>query len=220
MNEEVLIPKMKRPDKKRGKIQIPILNFVLIFFGILLIICSAFICINLRHYIIPHGIFENINLTAEDFIYSIPYIPQIPILMFVCSSLGKKSALTCVILYLLAGLTFLPIFGMGGGLHYITEYSFGYLLAYIPAVVIAGQFLRKEYTFLTMLRAAISGVLIIHICGILYMMLIALLKQDGFEFISGWTGAQSGIKIIYDLVFGYVFVMLGKYINAFIKFVS
>ena len=210
---------MKRPEKKRGKIQIPVLNIILIFFSILLIICSAFICINLRHYIIPQGIFGNNNLTAQDFIYSILYIPQIPVLMLVCSALGKKSALTSVVLYLLAGLTFLPVFGMGGGLHYITEYSFGYLLAYIPAVIIAGQFLRKKYTFLTMLWATFSGVLIIHICGILYMIIIALLKQDGFEFISGWIGAQSGVKIIYDLVFGYIFVMIGKYLNSFIKFI-
>lgn len=210
---------MRRADAKKQKFKIPVLNIVLILFCTLLIIVSTFININLRHYILPHGFFSGGEFLKEDFIFMIPYIPQIPVLMFVCSMLGKKMALTSTILYILAGLTIVPVFAMGGGLQYIGEYSFGYIFAYIPAIIIAGQFLRKKYTFLTMFLAALTGVLIIHFCGILYMMLIALIRQDGGEFIRGWIGAQSGLKIVYDLIFSYVGIIIGKYVNSFVKFV-
>ena len=51
------------------------------------------------------------------------------------------------------------------------------------------------------------------------MMLLALLKHDGGTFISGWIAAQSGLKIVYDLVISFVFVLIGKYVNIFIRFV-
>ncbi len=215
---EVLIPKMRRTEKKHPEFNVPIVNIALILFFLMLIVGSTFINITLKHFILPSGFWHGANLSKEDFIFTIQFIPQIPILMFVCSSLGKKMALSTVILYIILGLTLFPIFGMGGGIKYIAQYSFGYILAYIPAVVIAGQFLRKKYTFLTMLYATVSGVLIIHIIGILYMILMAIIHQDGWQFITGWISAQSGLKIIYDLIFSYVLVLIGKYLNSFIKF--
>ena len=161
----------------------------------------------------------NPMLAKEDYIFTFFIIPQIPVLMFVCSSLGKKLATLTVLLYLTLGLFAFPIFALGGGITYFTEYGCGYLLAYLPAVVIAGSFLNKKYSFLNMFFATVCGVLIIHILGIIYMMLLALLKHDGGTFISGWIAAQSGLKIVYDLVISFVFVLIGKYVNIFIRFV-
>ncbi len=42
MTQEVLIPKMKRIDKQQRRIRIPLVNFVIIIFCILLIISSTF----------------------------------------------------------------------------------------------------------------------------------------------------------------------------------
>lgn len=211
MSEDVLIPKMKRIDKKQRKIKIPILNFVLILFCTLMLVASTFVNIELRHYVIPRD---------NNYIFTFNIIPQIPILMFVCAILGKKQAITSVFLYIILGLTLFPVFALGGGLHYVTEYSFGYILAYIPAVLISGQFLKLKYSWLNMFLASLFGVLIIHFCGIIYMIIIALIKHDGGTFIKGWIYAQSGLKIAYDIILSFVLILIGKYIHAFFKFIK
>ena len=219
MSQEVLIPKMKRLNKESRKIKIPFFNILIIVFSILLIIGATFLGFDLKHFIIPKGLFSG-NLVRDDFIYSFYVIPQIPVLMLVCSSLGKRLSAIAVLGYLILGFIGVPIFALGGGLSYFTEYGCGYLLAYVPAVVVAGSFLNRKYSFLNMALAALCGVLIIHCFGILYMLLLALLKHEGSVFISGWVGAQSGMKIVYDIIFSFVFILIGKYINSLIRFLQ
>ena len=128
-------------------------------------------------------------------------------------------SLASVVLYIMLGLFFTPVFALGGGIQYIFEYGFGYILAYIPAIIITGNILEEKYTYKNMLKSAIFGVLLIHLVGIVYMMLIALIKGSGIGFISGWIAAQSGLKIIYDLIASFVLILIGKYLNAGLKFV-
>lgn len=218
MSSEVLIPKMTRIDKKKRRVKIPLINFVVVIFCTLLIIASTFININLKHYIIPMDLFTNKNLSMDNFIFCIPFIPQVPIVMFICSVLGRKMALTSVLLYLIIGLFFVPVFALGGGIKYFGEYGFGYILAYIPALLIAGRLLDK-YSFLDMIKATLAGVFTIHICGIFYMLFVALIKQAGSMFILGWITAQSGLKIIYDLIASFVLILIGKYLHEGLKFI-
>lgn len=218
MSEEVLIPKMKRPDNKKRVVKVPLINFVVIIACVLLLIGATFLNLNIKHYIIPFDIFTNKHLTADNFVYSTYFIPQIPFLMFICSTIGRKMALTSVVLYILLGLFFIPVFALGGGIRYFAEYGFGYILAYIPAVIIAGKLLNK-YSFPDMIKATLAGVFTIHICGILYMICIALIKQTGSTFIIGWINAQSGLKTVYDLIISFLLVMIGKYLHEGLKFI-
>lgn len=218
MSEDALIPKMTRIDKQKRPVKIPLINFVVIIFCTLLIIASTFININLKHYIIPMDLFTNKNLVMDNFIFCIPFIPQIPIVMFICSVLGRRMALTSVILYIIIGLFFCPVFALGGGIKYFGEYGFGYILAYIPALLVAGKLLDK-YSFLDMIKASLAGVFTIHICGVLYMILVALVKNSGSMFILGWITAQSGLKIIYDLIASFVLILIGKYLHEGLKFI-
>lgn len=219
MSEEVLIPKMTRISKSKKKIKIPLLNVAIILFCSLILVGATFINIDIKHYIIPTNIFSNKNLNLEDFIFSFYIIPQIPIVMFITAILGKRMALTSILIYIIAGLAYLPIFALGGGIKYIFEYGFGYILAYIPAAIIAGNILEKKYSFPKMIKASFLGVLTIHILGILYMCIIALLKHSGSSFISGWIYAQSGLKIIYDIIASFVLILVGKYMHSLLKFI-
>lgn len=220
MNEEVLIPKMTRQQGKvtRKKIKISFLNLVIVLFCTLLIVGASFVNLDIRHYIIPADLFTNKNLTGADFVFRFFLIPQIPIVMFICSFLGKRMATTSVFLYIMAGLTIAPIFALGGGITYLFEYGCGYILAYLPAVIIAGNLLNK-YGFLDMIKATLAGVLTIHLLGILYMVVVALVKQIGSEFIYGWIVSQSGLKIVYDIILSFLLIMFGKYFNKALKFV-
>ncbi len=221
MNDEVLIPQMTRVDKyKRHKIKIPFSNLVFIGTAIILFICSTFVNINIKHYILPTEIFSSANLTSDDFIYSFCLIPQIPVVMFVASVLGRGMTSTSLFLYILLGLCGLPIFALGGGIHYIGQFGFGYILGYLPAVAIACKFLQEKYSFPNMIKAAVCGVLTIHIIGILYMIVVALFRHAGGAFIGGWIGSQSGLKIIYDILSSFILILIGKYLNEGLSYIS
>ena len=158
MNDEVLIPQMTRVDKyKRHKIKIPFSNLVFIGTAIILFICSTFVNINIKHYILPTEIFSSANLTSDDFIYSFCLIPQIPVVMFVASVLGRGMTSTSLFLYILLGLCGLPIFALGGGIHYIGQFGFGYILGYLPAVAIACKFLQEKQSQSYFSRGLLAG---------------------------------------------------------------
>lgn len=184
-----------------------------------LIIFATFIQLNITHLIIPSGLFdENTKLVFKDFLHTYKLIPQIPVVMFVGAFLGRKYGIISVLLYILLGLFIIPVFALGGGPKYIFEYGFGYILAYIPAVFFAGSILKSGFTMRNMLHATFVGVLTIHIIGILYMLFIAGLKHEGMAFISGWIYAQSGVKIIYDMIFSFAALFIAKYAKIILWF--
>ena len=126
--------------------------------------------------------------------------------------------LTSIILYILLGLCGLPIFAIGGGISYITEPGFGYILAYIPAGYFAGSILKDDFSFINILKAGFIGVLIIHFVGIIYMLIVALIKEDGWNFIKGWLLTQSILKLTYDYILSIFALIIAKYGNKFVKF--
>ncbi len=183
-----------------------------------LIILATFVQLNVSHFIIPKGLFDGSDLAFKDFIYTYKFIPQIPIVMFVGAFLGRKFGTVSILLYILLGICVIPVFALGGGFKYIFEYGFGYILAYIPAIFFAGSILKSGFSNKNILKATIVGVLTIHLIGILYMLFIASIKHEGWSFISGWICAQSGIKIIYDLVFSFAGLFLARYAKIILWF--
>ena len=58
--------------------------------------------------------------------------------------LGPYWGAASQLLYVLLGLTGLPIFSQGGGLMYVAHPTFGFLLGLIPAAFFAGLFAKKH----------------------------------------------------------------------------
>lgn len=217
-DDETMIPKIKRVKKEKKKIRIPLLNILLVLFCSFLLMVSTFVQFNITHYIIPFDIFSNSNLTKEDFLYTFSIIPQIPAVMFVVGLMGRRLGITSIVLYILIGLFCLPIFALGGGMRYILEPGFGYIMAYIPAVFFAGSILKSGFSLLNMLKAVLIGVVTVHIIGIIYMLFIAALRHEGWEFIKGWIISQSLLKLAYDYVLSLVALFVAKYVNKYIKY--
>ena len=139
------------------------------------------------------------------------YIPQIPVVIFIATLLGECWGLLAILIYIILGLTpWFPVFALGGVLSYIFQYNFGYIFAYILAVLLTAKELKKEHTILTIIFAVLFGVLSIHVIGTLYMAIIALLRHDSFEFIANWVYYQSVSKILYDIVFGILALIIAK----------
>ena len=214
----------KRIEKQLNKFQYqnqPLrLNLgVLILTGIcsFLIVIATFTQFDFNHLILPFDAFSYIDADFKNhavvahFIKHYRYIPQIPAIMFIAALLGRKFGIASVLIYILVGLFLAPVFALGGGIDYVFQYGFGYILAYIPAVFFAGSILKSGLTYRNMAQATLVGVLTIHLFGILYMLFIATLQRENSSLIIGWISAQSGVKILYDLLFAFIAMIIARY---------
>lgn len=192
---------------------------VLVLIGLcsFLIVIATFTQFDFNHFIIPPDAFSYFGADFKNhsvmghFIKHYRYIPQLPAIMFIVALLGRKFSIASVLIYILVGLFLAPVFALGGGLEYVFQYGFGYILAYIPAIFFAGSILKSGMSYRNMAQATFVGILTIHIVGILYFLFIATLHRENSSFILGWIAAQSGSKIMYDLLFGFMAMVLAKY---------
>lgn len=182
---------------------------------VLLVIIATFTQITLKHPYFPLNTFTFLagNVTDTEilhhFIKSYKYIPQIPVVFFIVALLGRKFGILSILIYIILGL-FFPIFALGGGISYLFEYGFGYILAFIPAIFFAGTLLKGKTDLLRIFLISLIGVLTIHILGILYMFFIATLRHAPMDLVTGWIMSQSGVQIIYDIFFAMIAIFLGR----------
>lgn len=94
---------------------------------------------------------------------------------------GKNAAALSQIAYLFLGLILfqvfeLPVFTQGGGLSYVREPGFGYLIGFIPAGWVCGRLAFREAAQLENLAfSSVCGLGIIHGFGLIYLTLASLL---------------------------------------------
>lgn len=210
---ESATPRVKTVKTNTSGLRFSLSSFLLIIFCSFLIVISTFVQLNISHFAFPTGLFSGEEFRIYDYIHTFHLIPQVPAIMFIAGLLGRKFGMTSVLIYIITGLFIIPVFALGGGPKYIFEYGFGYILAYLPAVYITGTILKEGFTYKNIIKAVISGILTIHIIGILYMLIIAGFKHEGWMFTSGWIAAQSGIKILYDFIFSFLAVLVAKYLR-------
>lgn len=192
---------------------------VLVLTGIcsFLIVIATFTQFDFHHFIIPFDFMSYIGTNFKDpavaahFIKHYRYIPQVPVIMFIAALLGRRYGIASVSIYILVGLFFAPVFALGGGLDYVFQYGFGYIIAYVPAVFFAGSILKSGLTYRNMAQATLVGVITIHLVGILYMMFMATLQRESFTSILGWISLQSGAKVFYDLFFGFLAMIAARF---------
>lgn len=144
------------------------------------------------------------------------YIPQVPAVIFATALLGTACSMTSVFFYIVLGLAIAPVFGLGGGFDYVLQPTFGYILAFIPATIVAGALIDKEYSAKKLFVATLAAVLTIHIFGFLYMILVAVIQHNSFSYIMDWLLYESFIKFIYDVIFGFILMLAAKFFRKFI----
>ncbi len=217
-DDDTMLPRIKRVSKEKKKLKIPVLNILLVLFCSFLLMVSTFVQFNITHFILPFDIFSNKALTKADFLYTYSIIPQVPAVMFVVGLLGRRLGITSIVIYILTGLFLLPVFALGGGVRYVLEPGFGYIMAYIPAVFFTGSILKSGFSIKNILKAALIGVVTIHFIGIIYMLFICAVKHEGWAFIKGWILSQSMLKIAYDYALSLIALFIAKYVNKYIKY--
>ena len=148
------------------------------------------------------------------------YVPQVPVLLFSVTLLGAACTMTSAFFYIVLGLTFIPVFGLGGGFEYVLQPYFGYILSFIPASLIAGGIMYRNHSIKNIFKAAVTAVLLIHILGFFYMLLVLLLKHENFSYIMDWLLFESFTRAIYDLLFGFIAMLLAKLCRKFIWIIT
>ena len=189
-------------------------------FCILLLIIATFTQITFTHFHIPVDIVQFLSKEPTDYevathmTKTYRYIPQIPTVFFIIGLLGRKFGILAILGYITLGM-FFPIFALGGGMTYLFEYGFGYILAFIPTIFFSGTLLKVKTDFLRIVLLSVLGVLTIHILGVLYMLFIATLRHAPMDLVQSWIASQSGVQILYDMFFAVVGIYLGRITRKF-----
>ncbi|MGL5083508.1 MAG: biotin transporter BioY [Microcoleaceae cyanobacterium] len=105
-------------------------------------------------------------------VYSLGVTFQIGAVLFIGCMGGRNAAAISQIAYLALGLTILPVFSEGGGLAYLNQPTFGYLLGFIPGGWVCGSLAFRSPPKLEFLSlSCCCGLLTIHGVGIVYFIL-------------------------------------------------
>ena len=175
----------------------------------LLLIIATFTQIN-----IVHPWFNYVE--GQGFVYSlktIAYNPQFPIIIFITYLLYKSYSIFVYILYLLTGFFLYPIFAFGGGLDYVQNYFFGYLLGFVVAILIAGKIFKTNNSIKSRIIAGASGILSIHITGFVYCVFLALFKVIDFNMLGPIFYVVTISRIVYDVIFTILILLIAPYIK-------
>ncbi|MBR2069272.1 MAG: biotin transporter BioY [Candidatus Gastranaerophilales bacterium] len=152
----------------------------------------------------------------QGFIYAmktVAYNPQFPVMIFIIYLLYKSYSFLVYISYLLCGFFIYPIFAFGGGLDYVQNYFFGYLLGFIFAILITGKILKADNSVKSRIIAGTLGILSIHITGFVYCIFLAVFKVIDFNMITPIFQVLTASKIIYDILFSILALLIAPYIK-------
>ncbi len=105
----------------------------------------------------------------------IPYVPFTLQFLFTNLAgllLGKKKGLISVCLYIFIGLAGIPVFTQGGGLGYIFQPSFGYIIGFAVGTWLAGLIAERGDTIKSYILAGFADFAAVFAFGLVYFYLI------------------------------------------------
>ncbi|MDR2244325.1 MAG: biotin transporter BioY [Burkholderiales bacterium] len=109
----------------------------------------------------------------------VPFTMQTYVVLVLGALLGKRLACASVMLYLAQGLAGLPVFAIGGGLAYLASPTFGYLVGFLPMVMLVGHFTERGFgrnlgSCLLLMAAAHA---LLYVFGLMWLAPVIGLKQ-------------------------------------------
>ena len=115
------------------------------------------------------GAFINFPITTD-----VPFSLQVFFVLLVGAFLGARLGVWSQIIYILIGLVGVPIFTKGGGIGYIFQPSFGYLIGFILCAFIIGKLVEKatNLKYYKMFAIIFIGICSIYLIGVPYQYVI------------------------------------------------
>ena len=136
-----------------------------------------------------------------------PYSLQLPLGLFLATLLGPFMGPAVVILFLTVGLFFFPVFANGGGLHYVFQPGFGYLLAiFLMAWPLSKRFHKafqrpgQASRSLKIIVQALAAVFMVHLLGIAYLIVLTMTHQLSMHDLFGCVLRLSLEPLPYDFL--------------------
>lgn len=107
----------------------------------------------------------------------IPFTFQFFFCAFAGILLGSRKALLSQLLYVGIGLLGIPVFANGGGITYIFQPTFGYLIGFILCGWLVGLAFERmtEVTLAKALASVLAGLSVVYLAGVPYLYLIVKL---------------------------------------------
>ena len=103
-----------------------------------------------------------------------PLVMQFPLTILAGLLLGRNRGLMSVLCFLLIGLLGVPVFSGGGGIGYIFQPTFGFILGYCGAAYLTGWIAEQgEPTFRRLLLAGLAAIVLVYVVGLLYYFCIS-----------------------------------------------
>ena len=111
----------------------------------------------------------------------LPSTWQVPALLLCALVCGPRAGVIAAVAYLTIGLVDLPVFHDGGGPSYLLNPGFGYLAGFVPAAWLCGRLAQQEgmNELARLTLAATAGLVMLQLCGMLNLMLGAVLGRWG-----------------------------------------
>ena len=175
----------------------------------LLLIVATFTQFNISH---PWFSYQE----GRGFVYvvkTIAYNPQFPVIVFITYLLYKSYSMFVYVLYLIFGFFIYPIFAFGGGIHYVQNYFFGYLLGFVFAILIAGKIFKGGNSIKSRALGALFGILSIHVTGFIYCIFLAIFGAIDFNLIGPIVYIVTVERIVYDILFTILILLIAPYIK-------
>lgn len=103
-------------------------------------------------------------------IHSLGVTCQIGAVLLTACLGGKRAGVLSQLAYVGLGLAWLPVFSRGGGISYLAEPTFGYIMGFVPGAWLCGILaFRREKQLEWLALSSLLGLVIIHGVGIVYL---------------------------------------------------
>lgn len=128
-----------------------------------MVLCAMFVAL------IAAGAFIKIPVPV------VPFTLQYLFTMLAGLLLGAKRGFISVCIYILLGLVGLPIFAQGGGIGYVFQPSFGYIIGFAVGAFVTGKIANKSSkpSYKRLLAANFIGLGFVYLLGMVYYYLIS-----------------------------------------------
>ncbi|MCD8134017.1 MAG: biotin transporter BioY [Clostridiales bacterium] len=128
-----------------------------------LVLCALFVAL------IAVGAFIRIPIPV------VPFTLQFLFTMLAGILLGGKYGAISVCVYIIIGLIGLPVFTEGGGIFYVFQPTFGYIIGFAVGAFVTGTIVHRAAApgYARLLAANFTGLGIVYACGMIYYYLIS-----------------------------------------------
>lgn len=192
------------------------LNGILIgLLSVLLLVVIGFVPVSLPS---PLNIGTPAATYAE--LSKIQYTFQLPLALFIGALLGPFMGTASVLIFLVLGLGFYPLFANGGGWQYVFQPGFGYLLGTLCMAYLLGKTFHKCFQkqgnvsrSLKIFTNAFAAVFMMHAIGMVYLVGLTLSGHLPFAELGGWMLRLTVETAPYDMLATAIFLCMVRQIR-------